>query len=477
MTVQDVTYDNTPLPMPDNVPSEYATDVKDLFDTWHSVRARNDELRRYYRMHNPMVEISKDDVTATSVHETVGWCKAVVDSIAARSQLDGFLFEGVQDRDFDMLVNRNQLDSDLYPKCSVSALTYGLGFYSVLKGRGFQPAAKVRAYSAQQGSGLYDKDENGLACGVVLSGVDREGRANQYTAFWPNSVVTFTYNDVTNHWETSVQPNDIGQILLVPMVFEPDCDRPLGHSRITPEIMRTTDRAMRQLRNLDVGCESYIWPQRWMMGVDSDLFEKHDEDGNVIGINRTRREVYQGRILALTRDEDGQVPTVGQFAQASVEPIVTAYEQAAQQISGASHIPMSELGVLSSTYTSSEALSASTNALVLDVERMNRRNAATMEQVARLMMCVAWEKTPQQMNENQRRLFDTVTANFRDPSMPTASAMADSQMKIATVDQRYPGTRTFYYNMGWKKSQIDRFFAEAAENNATNMLNQIASSL
>lgn len=476
MTVQDTTYDNTPLPMPDNVPGEHEADVQDMFDTWHTVRGRNEELRRYYRQHNPMVEISRDDVTATSVHETVGWCKAVVDSMAARSQFDGYLFEGVQDRDFDRLVNRNRIDSDLYQKCLVSSLIYGVGFLSVMKGGAFQPA-KVRAYSAQQGCGIYDKDEDGLACGVVLSGTDRNGRANRYTAFWPDSVVTFTYNENTSHWDSSVQENGIGEMLLVPMVFEPDCDRPLGHSRITPEVMRTTDRAMRQLRNLDVGCESYIWPQRWMMGVDSDLFEQHDEDGNVIGVNKTRREVYQGRILALTRDEDGNVPTVGQFAQASVEPIVTAYEQAAQQISGASHIPMNELGVLSSNYTSSEALSASTNALVLDVERMNRRNAATMEQVARLMMCVAWGITPEQMNETQRRMFDTVAASFRDPSMPTAAAVADAQMKLGTADKRYPATRTFWESVGWPKSKIDRYEAEVNEASAIAALNQIASQM
>ena len=477
MTAQKPDYGNTPLPMPDNVPAEYESDVQDLFDTWHSVRGRNAELQRYYRMHNQMIEISRDDITATTVRETVGWCKAVVDSMAARSQFDAFLFEGVKDREFDLLVTQNRLDSDIYPKSVVSSLTYGVGFLSVMRGRGYQPKAKVRAFSAQQGSGLWDKDEDGLACGVVLSDVDRSGRAIKYTAYWPDSVVTFTLDADSGNWVSDVQPNDIGQMLLVPMVFEPDCDRPLGHSRITPEVMLTTDRAMRQLRNLDVGCESYIWPQRWMMGVDSDLFEKHDDDGNIIGVNKTRREVYQGRILALTRDEDGNVPTVGQFAQASVEPIVTAYEQAAQQISGASHIPMNELGVLSSNYTSSEALSASTNALVLDVERMNRRNAATLEQVARLMMCVSWRKTPEQMSDEQRHLYDTVAANFRDPSMPTVSAMADSQMKIASVVPGYPDTETFFLSMGWPKAKIERYFAERDEATAINALNQIAKSL
>ena len=54
MTAQDTRYDDTNLPMPtcEDVPETYRDDIRDLFDTWHSVRARNYALTRFYTMHN-----------------------------------------------------------------------------------------------------------------------------------------------------------------------------------------------------------------------------------------------------------------------------------------------------------------------------------------------------------------------------------------------------------------------------------------
>lgn len=454
------------------VPKKRRDDVFDVFETWDAVRPRNAELRKYYTQHNELVRItSENEVDDVTVEEVVGWAKDAVDSLAMRSILDGFVFEGEEDKEFNKLVRANALDSVLYPQSCVSALTYGVGWFTVMRGRPWQPAAFVRCFSGEQASGIWDKDECRLKCGAVLNDVDRDGRAKKYTFFWPDEVIVFERHGEV--WKHKSMPSDMGIPLMVPMVFEPDADRPLGHSRITPEIMRTIDRAMRQLKNLDVGCDSYVWPQRWMMGVERNLFEEKDDDGNVIKVNKTRREVYSGKILAMTRDVDGNVPQVGEFSQADVSPIISAYEQAAQQISGATHVPVNELGVLSSNYTSSEALQASTKALCMDVERMNRRNARTLEQVALMMMAIAENKRIDELTDAQR----SVMANFRDPSMPTAAAMADANMKIASMDETYKGTRAFYRHCGWSEAEIDRFFAERRQQGAIASLNQIANAM
>lgn len=449
------------------VPQERRDDVDDLFQTWDAVRPRNLELRKYYTQHNELVGISNpkaDDVDDVTVEEVVGWAKEAVDSLAMRSILDGFLFEGEEDKEFSRLVRANALDSVLYPQACVSALTYGVGWFTVMRGNRTQPKAFVRCFSGEQAAGIWDKDECRLKCGAVLNDVDREGRARKYTFFWPDEVIVFERHGET--WDHTSHRSDMGTPLMVPMVFQPDADRPLGHSRITPEIMRTIDRATRQLRNLDIGCESYVWPQRWMMGVDEDLFEEKNDDGEVVKVNKSRREVYGGKILALTRDLEGNVPNVGEFSQADVSPIIRAYEQAAQQMSGATHVPVNELGVLSSNYTSSEALQASTKALCLDVELMNRQNARTLEQVALMMMAISENKRIDELTDVQR----TVMANFRDPSMPTAAAMADANMKIASMDESYRGSRSFYRHSGWSEAEIDRFFAEKRRTSAIQSL-------
>ncbi|MBQ1163938.1 phage capsid protein, partial [Streptomyces sp. A73] len=68
-----------------------------------------------------------------------------------------------------------------------------------------------------------------------------------------------------------------------------------------------TDAACRRLMGMEVASEFYGAPQRYILGASESAFQ--DAEGN------TQRawETYIGRVLALERDEDGQVPTVGQF--------------------------------------------------------------------------------------------------------------------------------------------------------------------
>ena len=60
----------------------------------------------------------------------------------------------------------------------------------------------------------------------------------------------------------------------------------------------------------------------------------------------------------MTRDEDGNVPTFGQIAAASMEPHIAYMRNLAARFSGATNVPISELGIVQDNPSSAEAIYA-----------------------------------------------------------------------------------------------------------------------
>ena len=486
MTVQKQRYDDVSPWEPDDgcIPDRYLNDVHDLFDTWSAVRARNSGLTRYYEMKNAAKNLGAEiPPQLRDVNAVVGWCAKAVDVRAVRSRFDGFVFDGGQsDPTLDEIARRNGLSMKV-AAATRSALVHGVSMMSVMRGRAEkgQPPAVIRAFSANQACVLWDKDADDVACGLALTGVDRFGTPNGYVAHFPDSVLTF--RRYGSSWTCIEEYNPAGRPLIVAIRNRPDLDKPLGHSVITPELMSITDKAVRDVIRMDIGAEFFTFPQRYALGVADDLFgADYDEEGNPIDEdavdedgNPVKRPVdeakklkaWLGSIWAITRDENGDVPQVGQFPAGDAGNFVAVYENDAQRFSGASNVPLAQLGVLSNNYTSSDALGAANDPLILDVQEFNDCAATSLETVARLAMAVAGDGTLSALTPAQNR----VRAYFDDPSMPTLPARADAWTKLGSLDKDIVGTDVWYEGMGLQHATIERLNSQKRERGAIAALN------
>lgn len=485
MTVRESKYDDTNIPMPlcKGLPDKYGDDLKDLFDTWHSVRGRNYALTAFYTMHNDFIDLEavKLPNQLKNANAIVGWPKKAVDVMAVRSRFDGFVMAGRRDPGLEAITRSSALKSK-YLKAARGSLVHGISLLAV-DGNGKN--VKVRSYSANQGCIIWDKAEERPACGIVCADVDANGCASRYVMYEPDSVITFTRvgerkqgNKRKWEWEFQIEPNPIGRPLIQPLVYDPDDDRPLGHSRITPEVIGITEKAMRDVLNMDIASAFWTFPQRYLLGVERGLFADdvpeaervvEDEDGNKVKL-RTRMETYLGRILALTRDTNGELPVAGQFNPLDPGGLIRVFENDAQRFSGATNVPLGQLGVLSNTYTSSDALGAANDPLILDVETMNMHNAESLAEIARMAMCAQRNCTYDDLSDTEM----AVEAYFRDPSQPTLAARADGWTKLAAADNSIVGTRVWYEGLGMTHATIDRLEGEKATASATESLNKIA---
>ncbi len=494
MTIQNQTYGSlTTLPRPTDreMPAEYRDQLNDLFDTWHAVRSRNRILSDYYNMKSSLknlgISIPENFLNLNCV---VGWCAKAVQAQSVRSVFDGYVFNGSENSQLNELVRANKMRT-LYQRACKSMLIHGLCAITVMGGGYDQPEVKVRVHSANQCAVLWDKDKEHIACGIVLQNVDRNGCANEYVAHFPFAVITFKRYDTINGygWTYTQEYNPMGRPLMEVLVNDPDIDRPLGHSLLTPELLGIVDKAMRDVLRMEVGAEFFTFPQRYILGASEDLFSVPpedailDDDGNYIDsqgniVNPVSSEyakfkAYIGALMAISRDENGELPQVGQFTASGADNFTRVFENDAQRFSGATNVPLAQLGVLSNTYTSSDALGAANDPLILSVETLNRNNGEVLEDIARMMLAIANNKTLDQLDESQRN----VQACWKDPSMPTIAARADAWTKLGSADPSIVGTRVYYEGIGLSQATIDRLMTEKEKIKVIETMNQIAQSL
>lgn len=485
MTVQKNTYGRVPQDRPNMaaVPVEYRDLVNDLFDTWGSVTPRNNTIRRYYEMHNEMKNLGISiPPQCEHVNSVVGWCSKAIAAHANRSKFDGFLFAGEEDPRLKRLVRDNRMRS-LYQQAVKSALAYGIATVTVMRGVGDQPEAKVRVFSANQSCVLWDKDKDRIKAGIVLGDVDRNNTPSMYVVHTEDAVLTLTRGQsVRNNpvgagdyrWYCDVEPHSLGRPMMEVIVHDPDPDRPLGHSMITPELMGIVDKAMRDVLRMEVGAEFFTAPQRYILGASEDLFsESTDEGESAPASPKAKWQAYLGAFLALTRDENGEVPQVGQFAAGDAGNFTKVFENDAQRFSGATNVPLAQLGVLSNTYTSSDALNATDNPLILAVEVMNDRNAEAMQTIAQMMLAVVDNVPMSALTDDQRN----VQAVFVNPSMPTLASRADAWTKIGASDQGVVGTHLWYEGLGLTAPTIERLLVEKEQQSTTQAMNAIAEAI
>lgn len=435
------------------VPEHHREDVFNLFSVWSGVRERNASLSRYFDMKNDIKNLGISiPPQLTNTNCVVGWCEKAVHARVVRSKFDGYVSRGGKNAELDALTLENDMRA-LYKQAATCALTHGLAAMTVMKGGAGQPPVKVRVLSANQFACIWDKSLDRIRCGIALHDVDDTNTASAYVAYFDDCVMTFRRGTPAKSWEWSVEvePNPMGRPLMEVLVNAPHPDHPLGRSLLTPELRGIVDKAMRDVLRMEIGAEFFTFPQRYILGAADDLFAAPLEPDQPV-------------------DEDGDLPQVGQFSAAPAENFTAVFENDAQRFSGATNVPLGQLGVLSNTYTSSDALGAANDPLILDVEEMHEFFRKPLAEVGRMMLAIAKGKPIGALTESER----AVEAYFADPSMPTIAARADAWTKLGAADQSIVGTRVYYEGVGLSQQTIDRLMSEKQQASATQTMGAIA---
>jgi hypothetical protein len=385
----------------------------------------------------------------------VGWPGTVVDVLEERLDWFGWRSEA-EDFDLPAIYADNQLALES-GQAHLDALIYGTSFVVVGTGDDGEPSPLVTVQSPTTMTGLWNARKRRLD--AALSTVWDGGHVVEATLYTENATLTVSRSDVGGFWV--VEDRDQHNLGRVPVVqFENRSRKDIvGRSEITKAVRYYTDNAVRTMLGMEINREFYNSPQRYALGVDEGSFT--DASGNV----RTGWETIMGRVWAIGKDEDGDLPQVGQFTPSSPAPYLEQVKGLAQLIAAEAGLPTTYLGFTTDNPASADAIRAGEVRLIKRAERRQTAFDASWLEVGRLSLLVRDGRVPDD--------FRSVNAhNWRDAATPTRSAAADEAVKLTSGENPIlpPDSSVTYDRIGLSPAEQRQVAADKRRSTGTGVL-------
>ena len=369
---------------------------------------------------------------------SIGWAAKAVDALADRSVFDGYVFDGEVPQGFYDVIEDNDL-AEAYSEALSSMLIEGVGFWTVANDGG----VKIKYHDATTAGAVWDYGKRRIRACLVVNDWRREN-----SVYEPSQCVLYTseVNVVIDKgadgvWRAENRPHAFGAPMAAAMAFKKTFSRPFGRSRVTPAVMAMVDAAVEEMMNMRMQSDYFSLPMKYVLGLSEDQFDD---------VSENMHRAYAAEMFLATNNEDGGTPTMGMLQAADMTPHIKTLDKLANMMASETCLPVASFGVSSNGYTSSDALRASTDDLVVLAQSMNKSNKRTMEQVAQMVLAVIGNKSLEELDENEL----TVSAHFENPSMPSEATITDAIVKQASIIPGFAETDVCLERLGY--SEDDR---------------------
>lgn len=394
-----------------------------------------------------------------NVETVVGWPAKAVDALAARVVFEGFVAAGEDDDPFglDGVMAANRIDVE-FPQAVTSALKQSVAFVSVLQGdtAAGEPEVLWQFHEATTATGIWDRRRRALSAALLLTGADDEGTPTSLALLLPDRVGVIERSG--GRWRAVWRHNPLGEVPVEPLPYRPNLGRPFGRSRINRAVMSMTDEAVRTVLRTETSAEFHAAPQRYVLGADG--FE--DADGNAV----PEWQSIIGRIWGITRDEDGQVPEVGQFPQHSMQPHTDHLRSIAARFSSETSLPLSSLGIVQDNPASAEAIFAAKEDLVIEAGATARSFSGGLVASGRRTVRLLTGTAPDGLSGLQ--------AKWANPATPSVVSASDAVMKQVTAIPWLAESPVILEQLGYDRATITRLLADRRRAEGRFLLDQLA---
>ena len=411
----------------------------------------NETKDKYYEGHITLNDVNIGIALPDGIKKlAVGcnWGQKTVDVLAARSMFDGFV--GKNTEALTQLVADNRLIAE-YSKACRDELKYGCVFATLYADDAI--GCRIRFHSPATVAALWSGEKGRIDCGLaIIDTVPDE----QFKGRWVPRLVNF-YTDeavivlemVQNQWRATRHANRMGRPLMEPLIWTATSVKPFVRSRLKKAIRALIDDYVRIVANATVALEFDTTPQKYLLGVTDEQYDT---------IMNDKFKTYVGSLLTATSNpETGENPLFGQLAQGSLAPHVEKMRMTATQFAAATGLTVTDVGVINDANpTSSDAILAQSQTLVLMAQQLNTGNGDALRTIAQMAQAIARSVTLDELTEEERDII----AHFKNPAMPSVAVTADAAIKIATARQEFASTDTFLEMIGFDQADILRIKAQ-----------------
>lgn len=432
--------------------------LNDLIDVWSDKQTRNQLRVSYYNAHNKLKDLGISiPPPLQNVETIVGWPAKAVDALAMRCRFDGFTFAGGNDFGINAIVDQNNLKR-LCNKATLDALISSCSFLTVSRGSKDEPDVLVSAYTSLQAAAIWDMRKKRIKCGLTVVDIDTDVPNGEPEPIWVN---LYTDTDVIeikkddSGWVSRRNHHNMGRPMMEPLAYRATLERPFGRSRISRAVMSITDSAVRCALRSEVSAEFFTAPQKYILGADDEVF-----GGN------SKWEAYIGNWLLLTRDQEGELPQIGQLSQSTLQPHIDYMRSLAARFSGETSVPISELGVIHDNPSSAEAIYAAKETLVTEAEVFNEDVGDALKNIGLMAIALSQNKTLDDLTDDER----SINARFKNPARPSLVSQADAIVKVISSIPWVAESRVALEELGFNEDQIMRLETDKQKAIAQSML-------
>ena len=416
-------------------------------------QAGNAEKEKYYEGHVALKDVNLGIALPQGIRNLeVGcsWGQKAVDVLAARSMFDGFVSSGGDNAVLNRLIADNRLIAE-YGKACRDELKYGCAFATLSADATI--GCKIRFHSPATAAALWSGEKGRIACGLAI--IDTVPDEHLTGVWQPRVVNLYMDNAVTvlrrrsDGWNVQRLPHRMGRPLMEPLIWNATSGKPFGRSRLKRSIRTLIDDYIRTVANATIALEFDTTPQKYILGVTDEQYDVLISD---------KFKSYVGSLLAATSNpETGENPVFGQLAQGSLSPHTEKMRMTATQFAAATGLTVTDVGVVNDANpTSSDAILAQSQTLVLLAQQLNTGNGDALRTIAQMAQAILRNVPPGALTEEERN----VMPHFKNPAMPSVAVTADAAIKIATAREEFASTDTFLEMIGFDQADIRRIRAQ-----------------
>lgn len=432
--------------------------IRGLVVTWYQKFPRNMLRSTYYDGKMPLRPTGNIPPEAMRrIRAVLGWPAKAVLGLSQRTVFDGFVSEQQAQDPFDLIsiLDENRFDLEL-PQAIVSAFKHSCSFVTTALGDqdSGEPPVIVLARSAEWSTGLWDKRRRTVSAALAITDIDDDGAPTAMDVYLPDVVLVCTRR-ASGSWVADRRPNPLGEVLVEPLTYDPQLDRPFGRSRISRAVMNITDHALGTIVRAEIGADFYSVPRMVVTRLAEDAVSKGKWDMAI------------DRFLAFTKDEDGEVPTVQQFQQLTMQPLNDQYRMYASQFAGETGLPVSSLGIVQDNPPSAEALYAAEKDLIVEARSATRVLGAALRQVARktVMLRNGLTEAPPELR--------SIRANWLNPAFTSPVTAADALVKLNQVFPWLGDTEVALEYAGFSQAEVTRLLSDKRRAASGSVLSQL----
>lgn len=306
---------------------------------------------RHYEMKNRVRDFEISTPPGLRQWQSVlGWCGRAVDALA-----DRLVFYEFRDDNFALneIYQMNNPDV-LFDSAILSALISSCCFIYISPGDDGFP--RLQVIDGGNATGIIDQITNMLTEGYAVLERDDKGMPSLEAYFTAGETQYIRKGEKS----PEVVKNPASYPLLVPVIYRPDAMRPFGHSRISRACMSLVGSALRTVKRSEISAEFYSFPQKYVLGTDPDTEPME------------KWRASMSSLIEITRNEDGEKPSVGQFTQQSMSPHTEQLRTFASLFAGETGLTLDDLGFATENPSSAEAIKAAHENLRLTAKKAQR---------------------------------------------------------------------------------------------------------